>query len=144
MKITPATPFNYYHYTKKYKFRARALRKSMTKAEIVLSQMIRRKSIHGYTFNRQRPVLFYIADFMCKRLRLVIEVDGSIHDLLEQRKRDYLRDKALRAAGFSVLRFKNWEVLYDPVGVYNDIKQWVEKSEDFRESTDAASPRPPC
>ena len=101
--------------------------------------MIRRKSIHGYTFNRQRPVLFYIADFMCKKLKLIIEVDGSIHDLIEQKEKDKRRDKALQKAGFSILRFKNWEVLYDPVGVYNDIRRWVEESKDFQKGKDADS-----
>ena len=143
VKIPPANPENYHHYTHKYKFRARALRKSMTKAEKILWQMIRRKSIHGFTFNRQRPVLHYIADFMCKELKLIIEVDGSVHDSLEQKAKDKKRDFELREVGFTILRFKNWEVLYDPNGVYHDIKDWVERNMIKDKDMDSASPRPP-
>ena len=143
MKTTPAGPHNYYHYGIQNKFRARALRKSMTNAEKVLWQMIRRKQIHGYTFNRQRPVMNYIADFMCKDLRLIIEVDGWVHDLPEQQYRDQQREKALRQTGFSILRFKNWEVLYDPAGVFADIKRWVEEAMRRGGDTDFASPRHP-
>ncbi len=143
VKIPPANPKNYYHYSKKYKFRARALRGSMTKAENLLWQMIRRKSVHGYTFNRQRPVLHYIADFMCKELKLIIEVDGSVHDSDEQKAKDKQRDFALREVGFTILRFKNWEVLYSPNGVYNDIKDWVKGNMIKNKGTDCSSPQSP-
>lgn len=115
----------------------------MTKAEKALWQMIRRKSIHGYTFNRQRPVLHYIADFMCKELKLIVEVDGFYHDDPAQKAKDKRRDKALNDVGFTILRFKNWEVLYDPNGVYYDIKEWVEGRMNEDKGTDSSSPRPP-
>ena len=59
---------------------------------------------------------------MCKELLLIIEVDGSIHEIEENRTRDQKRDKKLRDAGFTILRFKNWEVLYSTDSVYLDIK----------------------
>ncbi len=140
MKPPPAHPNNFHHYTPKYKFRARALRRSMTKAEKKLWQMIWRKSIHGFLFNRQRPVLHYIADFMCMRLKLIIEVDGGYHDNPDQMVRDAKRDSDLKEIGFTILRFKNWEVLHDPNGVYNDIKSWVEKNMKESNDTDSSFP----
>lgn len=59
---------------------ARAMRKNMTKAEACLwKYALRAGQMNGYTFYRQRPVLNYIADFLCKELNLIIEVDGITH-----------------------------------------------------------------
>lgn len=58
---------------------------------------------------------------------LIIEVVGSVHDREEQKAKDEKRDFELREVGFAILRFKNWEILYSPNGVYSDIKKWVEE-----------------
>jgi very-short-patch-repair endonuclease len=68
------------HYNKNLKPIGRALRNNMTKAEASLWKYALKNKQRGYTFNRQRPVLSYVADFMCKDLKLIIEVDGSTHD----------------------------------------------------------------
>ena len=81
----------------------------------------------GFQFRRQRPVMRYIADFMCKELMLIIEVDGSIHQLEEIIKNDEVRQKALEAAGFTVLRFTNEEVLKDIQSVYSYLEDWIDK-----------------
>lgn len=65
----------------------------------------------GCTFNRQRPVLNYIADFMCKEVKLIIEVDGYTHLLEDVIIKDQIRQANLEAAGFKVIRFKDEEVL---------------------------------
>ncbi len=88
--------------------------------------MIRKRSIHNFMFTRQRPALDYIVDFMCKELLLILEVDGFIHKNEENKKKDKKREKKLRDAGFTILRFQNWEVLYSPDSVYLEIKEWVE------------------
>ena len=59
----------------------------------------------GFPFRRQRPVMNYIADFMCKELMLVIEVDGITHEDEKVVLNDERRQAALEAAGFTVLRF---------------------------------------
>ena len=84
----------------------------------------------GFQFRRQRPVLNYIADFMCKELMLVGEVDGSIHQLEEIIKYDEIRQKTLEQAGFTVLRFTNEEVLENINAVYNYLEDWIEKKLD--------------
>ena len=81
----------------------------------------------GYQFRRQRPVLHYIADFMCKELMLVIEVDGLTHQFEETRLKDEKKDKDLSDAGFTILRFTDHEVLTDIHSVYGFIEEWITK-----------------
>lgn len=57
--------------------------------------------LKGYQFRRQRPVLQYIADFMCKELKLIIEVDGITHQWEETAQKDEVRQKKLEDAGFN-------------------------------------------
>jgi very-short-patch-repair endonuclease len=107
---------------------ANELRKDMTKAEACLWKYVLRASkLKGYPFRRQRPVLNYIADFMCKPLMLIIEVDGSIHELEEVMQKDNVRQKALEEVGFTVLRFTNEEVLTNIIWVQNFLEEWIEK-----------------
>lgn len=107
---------------------ANRLRKEMTKAEACLwKYVLRAGKMKGYGFRRQRPVLNYIADFMCKELMLIVEVDGSIHELEEIRKNDEQRQKALEEAGFTVLRFTNTEVLTNIQWVQSYLEEWIEK-----------------
>ena len=80
--------------------------------------------MHGYQFRRQRPVLNYIADFMCKELMLIIEVDGLTHQWEEVAKNDKIREEALVGIGFSVLRFNDNDVL-------RHINNVVERIEDY-------------
>jgi len=100
----------------------------MTKAEACLWKYVLRASkMKSYGFRRQRPVLNYIADFMCKELMLIIEVDGSIHELEDVRKNDEQRQRALEEAGFTVLRFTNEEVLTNIQFVSSFLEDWIEK-----------------
>jgi len=83
----------------------------------------------GYQFRRQRPVLNYIADFMCKELKLIIEVDGITHPFEEVRQRDKVRQRELEQAGFVLIRFDNEEVLNDIDFVFKEIDNWIENHE---------------
>ena len=122
-----------HYYNKNLQPNANRLRKEMTKAEACLwKYVLRAGKMKGFQFRRQRPVLNYIADFMCKELMLVIEVDGSIHQLEEIIKYDEIRQKALEEAGFTVLRFTNEEVLKDINAVANYIEDWIEKKISLR------------
>ena len=82
--------------------------------------------MRGYTFNRQRPVSKYIVDFMCKPLKLVIEVDGITHQFLQVQRKDRLKDHKLKMLGFTVLRFTDEEVLTNIEGVYDQICKWID------------------
>ena len=98
----------------------------MTKAEACLwKYALRAGQMQGYSFRRQRPVLNYIADFMCKELNLIIEVDGITHFSDEARLADMKRQKVLERAGFHILRFKDEEVLNHMESVRAGIEQRI-------------------
>ncbi len=104
---------NHLLYNKNLQPFANQNRKQMTKAEACLWKYALRAKQMGYTFNRQRPVLNYIADFMCKELKLIIEVDGYSHLIEDVIENDIVRQHRLENAGFKVIRFKDEEVLKD-------------------------------
>lgn len=121
---------NYYLYNKDLQPYANQLRKSMTKAEACLwKYVLRAGGLKGYSFRRQRPVLDYIADFLCKELKLIIEVDGITHGWEEAIDKDRERQLALERAGFTVLRFSDEEVLRGINGVKEKLEWWIEKFE---------------
>jgi len=88
---------------------------------------LRAGKLKGFQFRRQRPVLDYIADFMCKELMLIIEVDGLTHQWEETIKKDQIRQTALEVPGFTVLRFTDEEVLNNIQSVFSYIEDWIEK-----------------
>jgi len=107
---------------------ANRLRKEMTKAEACLwKYVLSAKKLSGYQFRRQRPVLNYIADFMCMELMLIIEVDGITHHWEETIKKDEIRQKDLESAGFTVIRFSDEEVLNRIQVVHEYLEDWIEK-----------------
>jgi very-short-patch-repair endonuclease len=67
------------HYDQNLKQRAREPRKNSTLAEVLLWNQLKRRKMLGYSFLRQRPILNYIVDFYCPKLKLVIEIDGDSH-----------------------------------------------------------------
>lgn len=118
---------NFYCYNSNLKDRAKDLRNGMTKAEACLwKYALRARMRKGFAFKRQRPVLYFIADFMCKELNLIIEVDGSVHLLEEVKKKDLIREEKLREAGFEILRFTNEEVLTNINGVIQAIDEKID------------------
>jgi very-short-patch-repair endonuclease len=89
---------------------ARVLRSNMTRTEIILWSRLRSKKIDGYKFRRQQPVFDYVVDFFCHELKLIIEVDGEIHSLLENITYDIKRDKILKQNGYHIIRLSNLEI----------------------------------
>jgi len=87
--------------------RARALRHHATPAERALWAQLARSRL-GAKFSRQMPVGPFFADFLCRELKLVIELDGFSHDLAPER--DAARDLWMEREGYTVLRFANAEV----------------------------------
>ena len=92
-----------------------------TDAEKLLWEHIRAKQL-SVKFNRQHIIGDYIVDFVCIEKKLVIEVDGGYHSEYEQIEKDEFRTQQLRDWGFSVIRFKNEDVLGDISCVLNKIK----------------------
>jgi PncC family amidohydrolase len=92
-----------------------------TLAESILWERLRNKKLAGYKFRRQHIIHSFIADFICIPKRLIIEVDGLIHQSPENKLSDAARTIELNQAGFEVLRFTNEEVLNDIESVLNKI-----------------------
>ena len=89
------------------------MRKNPTEAEKIIWEILRKFRQAGFTFRRQHPIEFYIADFYCHNLRLVIEVDGDIHTEEEIQIHDEGRTGELERFGIKVIRFTNNQILYD-------------------------------
>ena len=106
--------YSNHFYNKNLQPNANRVRKEMTKAEACLwKYVLRSGKMKGYHFRRQRPVLNYIADFMCKELMLIVEVDGSIHEQEDVIKNDSIRQKKHWKQGllYYVLRMKKcWRI----------------------------------
>ena len=99
----------------------------MTKSEAVLwKHAFRKGKMLGLTFNRQRPVLNYIVDFMCKELLLVVEVDGITHQFSEISEKDVARQAELEEAGFKVIRFSSSNVMNRTKDVVSQIQRQCE------------------
>ena len=123
--LAPASKANRFHYNPELKERARELRNHPTKAEKRLWYEVLARRKLGYAFLRQRPVLSYIADFMCKDLLLIIEVDGLSHDMDGAFQRDQIRQQRLEAVGFQVVRFRNEQVMEELTYVCFGLEQLV-------------------
>ena len=102
---------------------ARKLRRSMTDAEKVLWRYLRDGFAgSGTHFRRQMPVGRYVADFGCIGHRLIVELDGPVHDDAEALARDRARDEYLRGQGFRVMRFRSEDVMLKRDGVLQSIR----------------------
>ena len=97
-------------YNKNLKPLARKLRKHGTKGEAILwRDVLKTKQNWPYQFNRQFPLDNYIVDFICRKLKLIIEVDGSSH--FAKSADDYERQRYLEESGYTVLRFSESRVI---------------------------------
>jgi very-short-patch-repair endonuclease len=100
---------------------ARALRKRLTPQEAKLWVQLRLLPKDEFHFRRQVPLGRFIVDFAEKKLRLVIEVDGSQHGEAAGLARDLERDAFLGSNGFQVLRFWNVDIDTNMSGVIDTI-----------------------
>jgi very-short-patch-repair endonuclease len=106
-KMPPARLF--FRYRRDLKSRARTLRHDPTPAERKL--WFKFLSTRPEKFTRQKPLGFYIADFYCARMRLVIELDGDSHFTRWGERYDQNRTESLALYGIRIIRFSNAEVL---------------------------------
>ena len=103
---------------------AKENRREMTESERVLWEELRRLNC-GYHFRRQHPIGDYIADFICLKRMLVIEVDGGYHAEPIQQQNDQWRTDYLESKGYTFIRFKNEDILRDISNVLNIIKDYL-------------------
>ena len=88
------------------------LRRNMTKAELILWNKLKDKKIFKSKFRRQPSIDIFIVDFYCHKYKLVIEIDGEIHNNEENLEYDNSRTAELNNFGINVLRFTNDQVIY--------------------------------
>lgn len=88
---------------------ARAMRHEPTAAELALWQGLRSRGLAGAKFRRQSVIDRFIVDFVCLERKLIVEVDGDIHD--QQPERDAEREAIPRDLGYRVVRVRNEEVM---------------------------------
>jgi leucyl-tRNA synthetase len=102
---------------KEIKKHSRELRQNMTESEKLLWAKIKNRKLAGFKFIRQHPIInkgdlirlnYFIADFYCNEKKLVIELDGPIHEATKEY--DEFRDSELENLGIKVLRIKNEEL----------------------------------
>ena len=103
------------------------MRKNPTEAERVMWKLLRKFRQSGFPFRRQHPIEFYIADFYCHNLRLVIEIDGEIHAEKEIQTHDEGRTGELDRFEIKVLRFTNNQVLKDRDQVVEKINATIKE-----------------
>lgn len=95
---------------------ARRLRRRQTRSERIFWELVRNRRLAGLKFTRQMPFIFecdgkrrfFVADFYCAEKKLVVELDGSIHDY--QVEKDAARTAILESLGVQVLRIRNEEL----------------------------------
>jgi very-short-patch-repair endonuclease len=108
---------------------ARMLRKEQTEAESVLWRCLKDRKQMGKKILRQHPIVFkwegrkrfFVADFYCHEARLVIEIDGDVHE--NRKEHDESREHLINCMGLKVIRYKNKSVLKDLTGTLKDIKK---------------------
>ena len=106
--------------------KARILRKEETKAEKILWKELRNSGL-GVKWRRQHPVDMFILDFYAPKIKLAIELDGSTHNIKENKEYDEDRTFYLESKYIKVLRFWNSEVEKDLDKVLVKIKKEIKK-----------------
>ena len=110
------------HNVRPLKPRRKELRAGMTPAEIRLWQALKHSQLENLKFRRQHSIGPFIADFYCPAAKLVVELDGSVHDSETAQQQDRERTAYLVSLGLRVMRFENREVMENLEGVLAEIR----------------------
>lgn len=104
--------------------RSRYLRKNLTETELLLWSQLKTSRL-GVRFRRQYVVGHYIVDFYCPRIKLIIEIDGSVHCSANAQKKDAIRDQYLRSMGCYILRYSTDQVKNQMQMIITDLENYV-------------------
>ncbi len=125
-KLTESKFQMYYGSNQNIQSNAKDLRKQETKAEENLWNYLKNRQILGLKFRRQHPIDIFIADFYCHEKRLVIEVDGEIHNTPDNKIYDLNRTDELNNHNIKVIRFTNHQVINNVKEVISEIKKFIQ------------------
>ncbi len=107
---------------------AQAMRHEPTEAEKRLWNCLRNRTLNGYKFSRQVPIGNFIADFVCRERKLIIEVDGVTHGDASDVAYDERRTQFLEGQGYTVIRAFNHDVYKNLDGVLQTILVALERN----------------
>ena len=114
------------HFNKKeLKETRRLLRRNQTYTEKIVWMYLRNRRTDGYKFRRQYSVDQFVLDFYCPELKLAIELDGSVHDVPEQKLYDEERQNYIEQFGIRFVRITNDEFLTNPNKAFLMIEEWI-------------------
>lgn len=99
----------------------------MTLTETILWEMLRNRKFKGLKFRRQVNIGPYIVDFLCKEYKVVLEVDGGIHETVDQKEHDLNRTIFLNECGYAVLRIHNEDVHINLKSTLKNIESFIKK-----------------
>ena len=111
-----------------------------TQAENVLWNLLKTKQLLGYKFRRQHIMGNYIVDLVCLDKRVVVEIDGLIHQLPENLESDELRTKWLNEKGFKVLRVTNEQVVNKTEETLDLISSTLNNQPSLKDTSSLSSP----
>jgi type I restriction enzyme R subunit len=89
--------------------------------------VLRDRRLKGIKFRRQKPISIFVADFYCSELKLVLELDGEVHENPRQAAHDENRDSYLRSLGCTILRIPNQELFGNREAVLTQILDLVRR-----------------
>jgi 5-methyltetrahydrofolate--homocysteine methyltransferase len=115
-------------------------RNKPTEAEALLWDVLKSKQFEGFKFRRQHIIGTYITDIVCLDRRLVVEIDGLIHQLPENKESDAIRTNWLEEKGFKVIRFTNDEVIKNTDKVLQTLSVELNKQTSIKYSNNPSSP----
>jgi very-short-patch-repair endonuclease len=109
-------------------FRAAAiLRRNLTLAELLLWKNLKDRKLFNTKFRKQHPINIFIDDFYCHEHKLVIEIDGDIHNNENSNEYDLNRTEELKKYGIRVIRFPNELIIYNIDFVIERIQEKISK-----------------
>ena len=112
----------YIKYDSRLKQRASDLRKNQTLPEKLLWEKLRNKQFYWYKFIRQKMLWFFIADFYCSKLKLVIEIDWDSHYTENALVYDEERSQILKWLWLKIIRYTNDKIMKNIEWVIEDLR----------------------
>src|SRR5262249_35712381 len=99
----------------------RKMRQEKTKAERLAWFLLRDRRTLGLKFRRQVAIDCYIVVFYCDKLRLIVELDGPVHDMPEKIEKDREREARLNELGYRILHITNETLFTHPDSLFESI-----------------------
>ncbi|MCK5400115.1 MAG: endonuclease domain-containing protein [Flavobacteriaceae bacterium] len=118
---------NEIHNRKYLKEFRRKLRNNPTKAESLLWKALRKSQLEDRKFRRQQSIENFIVDFCCPTEKLIVEVDGEVHNNFINNEYDFKRTELLNKLGYKIIRFTNEDIYKSLELVLEAIKQEFKK-----------------